>query len=639
MRRPAAAFLTLLLALGACARRGDDGSDGALPPTARPDLAAALRADLKSQPSAADSGGRAWLVAEESDDPATAGAPGRWTIVFEAGELGVVEGGMVFLQVSPFWGWSTPQVVDPDGYGFTEVTTEAEGMMLESETLDQQLLGVRIAGRALTPGERIRFVYGAGSRGAIADRYAESASRFWIAVDGDGDGRRRVLTDSPAVAVVAGPAARLVATLPSTARQGDAVTLRVAVLDAAGNSGVEVRGLLLFTVDGSGLEFPGSVELRGESGGVFEIPGHAVAAGVHRVRIEGPYGLVAESNPVQVGPGPRIVWGDLHGHSGLSDGTGTPEDYLRYARDVAALDVIALTDHDHWGMLPLAAHGDLWETVRAAAQRFHRPGEFVTLLGYEWTNWIYGHRHVLYFEDRGEVLSSTDPGYDDPAKLWAALRGRPALTFAHHSAGGPVATDWSFPPDPELEPVTEIVSVHGSSEAEDTPGRIYQPLPGNFVRDVLDLGYRLGFVGSGDGHDGHPGLAQLASRQGGLAAILSKEVTRDAVMEALKARRVYATNGARIVLRATLDGAPIGAAIPLRNEYLPTLAVEVIAPGALRSVEIVRSGELVESIPCGGGREISFERPVENAAAGEYLYIRVLQEDGGAAWSSPFFFE
>jgi len=33
----------------------------------------------------------------------------------------------------------------------------------------------------------------------------------------------------------------------------------------------------------------------------------------------------------------------------LSDGTGTPEDYFAYARDVAALDVIALTDHDHWG--------------------------------------------------------------------------------------------------------------------------------------------------------------------------------------------------------------------------------------------------------------------------------------------------
>jgi len=32
------------------------------------------------------------------------------------------------------------------------------------------------------------------------------------------------------------------------------------------------------------------------------------------------------------------------------------------------------------------------------------------------------------------------------------LRGKQALTFAHHSAGGPIATNWAIPPDPELEP-------------------------------------------------------------------------------------------------------------------------------------------------------------------------------------------
>ena len=63
----------------------------------------------------------------------------------------------------------------------------------------------------------------------------------------------------------------------------------------------------------------------------------------------------------------------------------------------------------------------------------------------------------------------------------------------------PIATNWNYPPDPELEPVTEIVSVHGSSEAADSPGLIYKPVFGNFVRETLaDRGYVLGFVGSGD---------------------------------------------------------------------------------------------------------------------------------------------
>lgn len=33
----------------------------------------------------------------------------------------------------------------------------------------------------------------------------------------------------------------------------------------------------------------------------------------------------------------RVVWGDLHGHTRLSDGKGSLDDYFRHARDVANL--------------------------------------------------------------------------------------------------------------------------------------------------------------------------------------------------------------------------------------------------------------------------------------------------------------
>ena len=65
-----------------------------------------------------------------------------------------------------------------------------------------------------------------------------------------------------------------------------------------------------------------------------------------------------------------------------------------------------------------------------------------------------------------------------PTQLWDQLRGKQAITLAHHSAGGPVATDWSFAPDPVLEPLTEIASAHGSSEAPDSPLPIYDPVAG-----------------------------------------------------------------------------------------------------------------------------------------------------------------
>jgi hypothetical protein len=596
-----------------------------------------LREDLTTPRHLSDGGGTARLVeSAESRPEAEVWEPGRWEFLFAAGEQGVADGGWVYFQVSPFWGWSTPQVERPERPGYTTVATDAEAVTLEPRTLDQQLLGIQVTGRRLEPGAPISLVYGAGDIGAFPDDYAEGRSPFWFAVDGDGDGVRGLLDDTPTVAVRAGPVELLILTLPSTARAGDSVRLHLAFLDASGNAGVDLAGEVELETE---LEGPASIELAEHERGLHAIELRAPAAGIYTVRATGPGGLSAESNPLVVGEGDRLLWGDLHGHSAISDGTGTPDDYYRYARDVAGLDVSALTDHDHWGMRPLSTTPAFWDQILAGGDAFHEPGRFVTLAGYEWTNWIHGHRHVLYFDDPApEVFSSVDPRFDTPSELWEALAERPALTFAHHSAGGPVATDWSFPPDPVLEPVTEVVSVHGSSEAPDSPGVIYSPLPGNFVRDALDRGYRLGMIGSGDSHDGHPGLVGRLLGQGGLAGIFAEENTREAVLEALRARRVYATNGPRILLRTQLDGLPMGTVMSPPGGPVE-LQIEVVAPAPIERIDLIRSGELDTSIDARGEGRLSDSLVLADLRSGEYLYIRVIQEDGGCAWSSPYFID
>ena len=99
-------------------------------------------------------------------------------------------------------------------------------------------------------------------------------------------------------------------------------------------------------------------------------------------------------------------------------------------------------------MVFLDASRENQQRIFEATERFNEPGRFVAISGYEWTSWIYGHRHVLRFDGEVEVISSLDPRTETPQELWRALEGQQALTFAHHSAGGPIAVDWSIPPDP-----------------------------------------------------------------------------------------------------------------------------------------------------------------------------------------------
>lgn len=627
-----------------------------------------FRADLEAVRHPSDGGGRALI--EEDGAPLAPGTcatlgfgqPGSWQLQFEVGEHGIAKGGSIFLMPEPYWGWSTPQVRFAEGAGYTTVETDAAGVQFELVSLGSSsagLLQARVLDAPLEAGAIVRFHYGAGPAGVRGDRYAERGSRLWFAVDGDGDGVRKVVEDSPCVDVLPGPASRMAVHIPSSGSVGESLRVTIAMLDLAGNRATDFVGEVQLSCSTTArvLDLPDTVTLTPDHQGCVTLTVPVAAATDEVVRISAVAADMARasSNPMLLdGRAVRVLWADLHGHSGFSDGTGPPEDYFRYARDVAALDIVALTDHDHFGVLFLDQHPEMWDEIRAQVKAFHEPGRFVTLLGYEWTSWIHGHRHVIWFEEDGEIYSSLDPATETPRQLWSALAGRDVLTFAHHSAGNPIPNNWSFAPDPVLEPVTEVMSVHGSSEAPDSPSRVQGARPGYYVRDALDRGYKLGFIGSGDSHDGHPGLAHLGpsygwqagtSRRaermgtGGVAAIIAEDLTRASVLKAIRARSVYATSGPRIILFADVAGHRLGSTVSAAELAAETtLTLEVHGTAAIERIDVIRSGDVVASLPL-SEHDALVSLPLPDLGTGEYVYVRVLQSDGALAWSSPLYVE
>lgn len=628
-------------------------AEATLPPSARPDIVDEMRRDRDAPRDPSDGGGHAVReIAEGEPSFAIAGGEVRVSLLYTVGPLGIADGGRLFLQVPPFWGWSQPWV-DASGEvqaewrdqrpGFTTISTDAEGVTLSPSVVDEQLLAIDVSGRAMREGERVRVVYGAGEARARADRFAEHGSPFWFALDGDGDGVRRLVPDPPRIDVRAAEPAQLVLTVSSSLEPGDSARLTVALLDAAGNMGPPFEGEVELVDADPSLGLPASFTLGPDDEARRTLDFTPTVEGVFRLFAHaGQFEAVSNPLVVQARAQP-ILWADLQGHGALSDGTGTVEDFHTYARDVAGLDVVALTEHDHWGFPFLDDQPEVWDALPARVRAFERPGRFLPLVGYEWTNWIWGHRHVVSFEDDRPLplLSSIDESCDTPDELWAALAGRRVLTFAHHSAGGPVATAWEqYPPDPVLEPVTEIVSVHGSSEADDTPHPIYHAVAHNFVRDELLRGVHLGFIGSGDSHDGHPGLSHLASPTGtsGLCALLTGDLSRQGVYDALSARRCYATTGARIVVRASLAGHRMGELVP--PEPGPsTLVVLVNGTHLVDRIEVVRGAAVVHATDFSAEPAIDVIDSVvlDDLRAGEFVYARIVQVDGHVAWTSPFY--
>ena len=645
-------------------------------PNAQPELHWAALAERDRERDPADGAGRAWI---ERTQRIEAGSHQRIELVFEVADSGIAEGGLIFVQADPFWSWSEAQTIDRTRSGYTTASPRQPGIELVPSNLHIGAFEVR--GRALKGGEKIDFVYGAGPSGARVDDYAERGAPLLIGVDATGNGTRAWLSEPASLDISARDAESLVAFAAADIAPGQAFEISLAPIDGKGNrttwpgqpreqnpsqkheagsGGCENFAFAVNPIRGSALlDLPDHLELNNACARNTRQTLRLIAPnkeGVLRLEVTGLGELAsmrAEVNPIVVRHADRrLVWGDLHGHSQLSDGTGTPEDYFRYARDVARLDAVALTDHDHWGIRPLDEHPELIEAVRAATNEVNVPGDFITLPGYEWTNWVHGHRHVLSFDDALPFFSALDSQTDRPDELWAALRGQPVLTFAHHSAGEPVATNWAFRPDPILEPVTEIVSVHGMSEARDAPAPVRGGIDGYFVRDTLLRGDRLGFIGSGDSHDGHPGLTQIAGGQGGLAGLITEALDRPALLETLRRRQTFATNGIRPFLEVHLDEVPMGGSlsVPIRRggngeiehesglTKHPELRLHIRyeATSPVKRIDLIRSGRIAQ-IPIENEISLDLVRMIPALRPGDFHYVRIVEEGGGTAWSSPIF--
>lgn len=329
-----------------------------------------------------------------------------------------------------------------------------------------------------------------------------------------------------------------------------------------------------------------------------------------------------------------LLFGDIHGQSDMSDGSGQIDLYYNYARTVSKLDFTALTDHDCFTDVITESE---WEYMRTTCNEFNRDGEFSTLLAYEWTSnevrYDFGHKNVYYPGGEGEIFRACEKEGLTPDRLFANVKKYGGIAIPHHPAATwevvSAATDWDFH-DPEVQRLAEIFSRHAPFEKKGTTS-IYTKnnprLDGKYVQDALAKGYRLGFTAGSDSHQMEHGT------EGGIVAAFVPAQRREDIFAALYNRFVYATTGARILVSLKINGARMGSEISVCAGGRLRVEIDVLGTRALRSVELVQDNEDVFSPAC-EGRACRCEQEL-TLAKGSCFYLRVTQQDEHQAWSSP----
>ncbi len=342
-----------------------------------------------------------------------------------------------------------------------------------------------------------------------------------------------------------------------------------------------------------------------------------------------------------------LFWGDLHAHTDLSicgrHWNQPGHDLFANRRDIEKLDFCALTDHGY------DFDNYRWAYNGEQTRNNHDPGHFIAFLGQEWTSSknppyeggihnLYGHRNLIYEDPYYHKFHDSFDGNISPTELWKRLEGVEFVTIPHQLADwkrkgkGNPPTDWTEH-DEHHQPVAEIFQGRGSYEYFGCPRQASEgaPFSGSYLQDAWAKGIVIGTIASPD-HGGGKGKA----------GVWAKEMTRESILAAIRARHTFGTSGAKMLMRLTAEFKG-GKAIMGDKIARPKGEIKfAVKGGSLRNIRemvIFRNNEAVFETQI-GKKEFSLNWTDEDPPDEDSLwyYARFQAVDEELAWSSPIWF-
>ena len=345
-----------------------------------------------------------------------------------------------------------------------------------------------------------------------------------------------------------------------------------------------------------------------------------------------------------------LYYGEMHTHLGEYPGDRTIEmwtdRYYMNAMSSGVLDFGAVSDHD-WPSMT----NSKYRVEQAYSNVLSQEDRFEGFASYEWSGDAagrrrYGDRTIVFTKPFSPIFRITDPESNSIEELRQLVAGENAIPWVHHVGAPWGAVDWSKH-DETFEPVVEVTSGHGVYETYDRERAVTDwlrrpPVGKTSIQDGLAAGNRFGFVGSSDRHDG------ISGYNTGMLAVFAKELSRESVLEGLRARRTYAVRGGEpIFVDFRVNGVFQGGEAE-SGSSLPNVSVKVKAQSPIEKIEIVSNGSYIFAhVPEEGAASTEFSfRDTEDRGPDTYYYARVWltgrseadyrgQGVGKYAWSSP----
>lgn len=311
--------------------------------------------------------------------------------------------------------------------------------------------------------------------------------------------------------------------------------------------------------------------------------------------------------------------GNLHSHTSVSDGTGTPAEAFAYARDSAGLDFLAVTDHLEQ-IEEIIFISEEWTDMQDAADAATANGTFVGIAGWEWGSPVHGHVNVFNTGDL--ITDAVNLWYttDLPAFYNWVLAHPPAFAQFNHPGDETYFTNWNnfAYVDSALDNAFPLIEFQNAEQ-----GNTYYPA-------ALNNGWRLSPVWNQDNHSANWGNSNDCR-----AGLWATSLSRAALFEAINAGRTFATMDKNARIWIDLDGAAMGSEIQVQ----PSMSFHLLAADSDNeswiSVQLYTNNGFLADL---GAHNGTLDTTLNLALPGiTWIYARAQQADSNYLWSAPVY--
>ncbi|MEQ8333914.1 DUF3604 domain-containing protein [Nisaea sp.] len=488
-----------------------------------------------------------------------AGTYASFTLLYTAGTFGIDDSGSLRVCFRFASDQGNPQFDDPTAANYCTVEA-SNGAVLQLRWDPKgnvrpwdRTLWIKVVKGFLEEGDTITIRFGVtdhGGPGMRLQTFCEESFEFRVLVDPIATFNFQALPVQPQIAIVPGRPETYAAAIPTLRRPGETFSLKIKGKDKWGNPSDRCSGEIFLEAEGTIDGLPDAVTFK-EGAFSLEVPGLSVAApGRVSVTLKNADGaVIARTNPLILEDCALVhFWGDIHGQSEETIGTGSAREYFAFARDRAWVDACGHQGND------FQISDEFWAELNRITAEFDAPGSFVAMPGYEWSgNTALGGDRNVFFPNEGRTIrrsshaliedqSTADTDCTTAGELFEAFAENGEFDVVCYAHCGGRYADIGVAHDGRFERSVEVHSSWGTFEW--------------LLHDAFKLNYRVGVVCNSDGHKGRPGASYPGAGKfgaiGGLTCFNAPELSREALLDCMRKRRHYGTtggDGGRMVLR------------------------------------------------------------------------------------------